>query len=343
MGSRFTTWLDDCRINWVKLEPSFYLLPCNWYQSMRWTIIKIISSNTRPLQNTMPQKIPFKGRNGQKLCSPMFHCQLYQADSSQLWYQHIFVYKQWRQTGTSVYRCVGDRRQYRGTPRTPKQRGTCAPVGGSRNWCAQRSWQKQRPQLEFDAIVSSELFWRIWGLLGDTFLAFSLAQSPAPLHVFMLSITGPALILCVFSCLLFNIPPPASLSSISLQQITACLQPPGCSPQLFWLRLQIYLYYTMQRGWRFWWSFCVSGECIFHNLTAWAQVLLALIDVRLSLAGPAWGCSIKWSIVKSEQRRGGLSNKFRICGWGKKLQLACWLLPWGWVCWAVLLSDNTWL
>lgn len=63
---------------------------------------------------------------------------------------------------------------------------------------------------------------------------------------------------------------------------------------------------------------CVSSECLFHNLTAWVQVLLGLIDVRLSVAGPAWVCSIKWSFARSGQRHGGLSNKLRICGWREK-------------------------
>lgn len=42
-----------------------------------------------------------------------------------LWYRHIFVYKLWRQTCTSVYWCTQDIRQHRGTERTPKQRRTC--------------------------------------------------------------------------------------------------------------------------------------------------------------------------------------------------------------------------
>lgn len=48
---------------------------------------------------------------------------------------------------------------------------------------------------------------------------------------------------------------------------------------------------------------CVSSECIFHDLTAWAQALLGLIDVRLSLSGLAWVCSIKWAFAKSGQSR----------------------------------------
>lgn len=36
--------------------------------------------------------------------------------------------------------------------------------------------------------------------------------------------------------------PPTFLLSISLQQITICLQPLGHSPQFFWLQLQLYLY-----------------------------------------------------------------------------------------------------
>lgn len=102
-----------------------------------------------------------------------------------------------------------------------------------------------------NAVISSEPFWRIWGLLGEARLgAFSgfRAESPcAPLHVFMLCVTGPLSSVCVtLSSAQYS--SSSSLSSISLQQITACLQPPGCSPQLFWLRLQIYLYYTMQRA-----------------------------------------------------------------------------------------------
>lgn len=61
---------------------------------------------------------------------------------------------------------------------------------------------------------------------------------------------------------------------------------------------------------------CVSSECVFHDLTACAQALLGLIDVRLSLSGLAWVCSIKPAFAKS-----GQSNKSRICWGGKKLQL----------------------
>lgn len=89
------------------------------------------------------------------------------------------------------------------------------------------------------------------------------------------------------------------------------------------------IYITQCRGLASLMEVCVSSECIFHNLTVWAQVLLGLIDVRLSLAGPAWVCSIKQSFAKSRQRRGGLSNKLPICRWGKKLQFTCWLLSWG--------------
>lgn len=111
---------------------------------------------------------------------------------------------------------------------------------------------KAKTSAGVEAVVSSEPFWRIWGLLGGTrhgaSSSFSLASSRSSFASVDAVHHWSSLILYVLSCLQFNIPPPASLSSISLQQITACLQPPGCSPQLFWLQLQIYLYCTMQRA-----------------------------------------------------------------------------------------------
>lgn len=114
---------------------------------------------------------------------------------------------------------------------------------------------KAKTSAGVDVVIFFEPFWRIWGLLGDTrlgaFSSFSLALSRTSMSSFAWVYAAhhwSSLILLVLSCPLLNIPPPASLSSISLQQITACLQPPGCSPQLSWLQLQIYLYYTMQKA-----------------------------------------------------------------------------------------------
>lgn len=63
----------------------------------------------------------------------------------------IFVYKPWRQTGTSVYWWVRDKPQYGGTRRTPKQRQTCCLVGddGKRRGAShsrqvERVWQPHR-------------------------------------------------------------------------------------------------------------------------------------------------------------------------------------------------------
>lgn len=202
---------------------------------------------------------------------------LYQTPSSKLWYQHIFVYKRWRQTCTSVYRCVADRRQYGGTPRTPKQRQTCPPVGGSHNWLFSESDKSK----DFSWSWRWHFLWTLLeDLLGDkrprTLAGFPFASSRISVSSFAcvyVSITGPPIPL-VLSCLLFNIPPPASLPSISLQQITACLRPPGCSPQLFWLRLQIYLYYTMQRagtsdgGLPVQWVYVPQSDCLSSRLVS---------------------------------------------------------------------------
>lgn len=68
-----------------------------------------------------------------------------------LWYQHIFVYKLWRQTRTSVYWCAQDIRQYGGTERTPKQRRTCRLAGNQGALPGVlHNWQPHQEQQEFD-------------------------------------------------------------------------------------------------------------------------------------------------------------------------------------------------
>lgn len=71
----------------------------------------------------------------------------------------IFVYKLWRQTGTSVYWWARDKPQYGGTRRTPKQRQTCCLVGdGRKRRGASRIRQVERVWQPHRTSVPSRLF-----------------------------------------------------------------------------------------------------------------------------------------------------------------------------------------
>lgn len=94
-------------------------------------------------------------------------------DKDKLWYQHIFVYKQWRQTRTSVYWCAPDRRQYGGTCRKPKQRWTCCLGGDQRSsyttenvtWINARLTRVQFQFVRLKALSLNKVSFRIWSLI----------------------------------------------------------------------------------------------------------------------------------------------------------------------------------
>lgn len=148
----------------------------------------------------------------------------------------------------------------------------------------------------------------------------------APLHAFLLSITAPlSSFLCypvfcsIFLLPALFLPSPCNKSQPVYNPLGAVHNYSGSNCRS--------IYITQCRGLASLMEVCVSSERVFHKPTAWAQVLLGLIDVRLSLAGPAWVCSIKWSFAKSGQRRGAPKQHVahaRMRG-KKKLQFTCWL------------------
>lgn len=141
----------------------------------------------------------------------------------------------------------------------------------------------------------------------------------------MLSISGlPSSFLCSdlssaqYSSSHLSLPSPCNKSQPFYNPLGAVHNYPGSNCRSIYIR--------QCRGLASLMEVCVSSECIFYDLTAWAQVLLGLIDVRLSLSGLAWVCSIKQAFAKS-----GQSNKLRTC-WGRKeLQLTRWLFSCGYV------------
>lgn len=211
---------------------------------MRSTRIKRIRSNTLPLQNAMPCKFRSKVGAGRNLTirsstGSFIRPILLNSDISTSLYASSDVKP--APQFTDVLQ-IEDNTGYSGNAETKTDASSCGRL--TQLMCL-ANLTKAKTSSGVEAVVSSEPFWRIWGLLGGTRLGASSRSSFASVYAVH---HWSSLILYVLSCLQFNIPPPASLSSISLQQITACLQPPGCSPQLFWLQLQIYLYCTMQRA-----------------------------------------------------------------------------------------------
>lgn len=163
--------------------------------------------------------------------------------------------------------------------------------------------------LSFSLILSL----RIWGLLRDgrphAFLCSSSLKRDAEhflgirhnLHellcMFMLSITSPFFFLSVL-CSIFLLPPlpsPCNKSQPFHNPLGAVHNYPSSNCRSIYIR--------QCRGLPSLMEVCVSTECIFRDLTARVQVLLALIDVRLSLSGLAWVCSIKRAFANSGQRR----------------------------------------
>lgn len=117
----------------------------------------------------------------------------------------------------------------------------------------------------------------------------------------MLSISGlPSSFMCYLSSAQYSsshlsLPSPCNKSQPFYNPLGAVHNYPGSNCRSIYIR--------QCRGLASLMEVCVSSECIFHDLTAWAQALLGLIDVRPSLSGLAWVCSIKWAFAKSGQSR----------------------------------------
>lgn len=117
----------------------------------------------------------------------------------------------------------------------------------------------------------------------------------------MLSVSGlPSSFLCYLSSAQYSsshlsLPSPCNKSQPFYNPLGAVHNYPGSDCRSIYIRQCIGLASLME--------VCVPSEWIFHDLTAWAPALLGLIDVRLSLSGLAWVCSIKRAFAKSGQSR----------------------------------------